>query len=168
MDRIEPQIGEIFEIDGQKYVCKEQINGETCRRCAFLKWSSCPARCCDSTRQDGKEVYFELATGENAEQKANAMEEEKHKIGIAVGEAIREEAITQAAVEVLQREEKARNDIEEENQSILNYLRDFLLRHHSRITEVKVASEPLHLGLGKLVEVPADRIIIVLKPGTQE
>lgn len=168
MDRIEPAIGDVIEIDGVKCVCKVQSELKSCLSCAFLQRNCASVRCMSIYRQDCMNVYFELVTGENAEQKANDMEKERKEGIRMIGEKIREEARTKAAAESRLREEKARIAIEEENQSILNYLRDFLLRHNYRITEVKVDPEPLHLGLGKLVQVPADRLIIELKHGTQE
>lgn len=54
MSRIEPKIGEVFEIQGQKYECIEDNRNLTCQCSGFCVFVKCDAY----SRKDNKSVVF--------------------------------------------------------------------------------------------------------------
>lgn len=56
---MERKIGEVFEVNGAKVQCVENINRRDCRYCFFAHLGCLDMPCMDDERIDKKDVIFE-------------------------------------------------------------------------------------------------------------
>ena len=56
---MERKIGEVFEVDGVKVQCVENINERDCRDCFFFFFDCLDMPCMDIERIDKQDVIFE-------------------------------------------------------------------------------------------------------------